>query len=383
LTERPGVSGRYYTLDAMRGIAAIAVLFMHLSYQWGLNLAPGGNLAVDFFFALSGFVLTKAYAARFAAGMTVADFIGLRLLRLYPLFALGCAFGIIKVAFQIAMHDVNAPSMLQLLSILVANPLILPAPGVTYLFPLNIPAWSLFLEVVANIVFAAVFVRARLRSMLLVMLVSAIVLSCGVYLQGDIELGPKWTTLPFGLARVGYGFTCGVVLASVFDEQSRRRSFAAVIAVLLLACLLAIPLAGNERILFECAAAIVLMPVMLWLGSRFEMPAALLGVSAFLGDISYPLYAIHFPLVTMFGQMQKRLLHVPLLPLYLTFAALLIGMAWLAAGMFDNPVRRRMTAWLRSRHVAGLSPETPDRDAGHDMNSTSKNKTAIDIAPTI
>lgn len=95
----------------MRGLAAIAVILMHLSYQSGVNFAPGGNLAVDFFFALSGFILTKTYVTKFSKGLTVGQFIKHLIARLYPMFAAGCALGIVKITLQLVMHDGTAPSI--------------------------------------------------------------------------------------------------------------------------------------------------------------------------------------------------------------------------------------------------------------------------------
>jgi peptidoglycan/LPS O-acetylase OafA/YrhL len=49
----------------MRGLAALAVAVFHVYNP----LVPGGYLAVDFFFVLSGFVLDRTYRPRFAAGL--------------------------------------------------------------------------------------------------------------------------------------------------------------------------------------------------------------------------------------------------------------------------------------------------------------------------
>ena len=57
---------RFLTLDGLRGFAAVCVALFHYDH----DLMPGGYLAVDFFFALSGFVLTKTYTRRFAAGLS-------------------------------------------------------------------------------------------------------------------------------------------------------------------------------------------------------------------------------------------------------------------------------------------------------------------------
>lgn len=148
MSDRIESGGRFHTLDAMRGVAALAVVLVHVAAYSGVNLAPGGNLAVDFFFALSGFVIARAYSARLRSGLSWLRFAEIRLVRLYPLVLLGCGFGLVKMLFQIGMGHETAPSWGQFAWILILNPLLLPAPGV-YLFPLNNPAWSLFFELFA------------------------------------------------------------------------------------------------------------------------------------------------------------------------------------------------------------------------------------------
>src|SRR5262245_14845562 len=90
--HRPAQGSRLETLDAMRGVAAIVVVTFHLG-----SLLPGatteGYLAVDFFFALSGYVLARTYDARLEHGMESLDFIRRRIIRLYPLYLIGFSLG--------------------------------------------------------------------------------------------------------------------------------------------------------------------------------------------------------------------------------------------------------------------------------------------------
>src|ERR1700712_1558692 len=56
---------RYASLDAMRGLAAFAVVVYHLDRPY----APSAYVAVDLFFVLSGFVIARAYGEKLAGGM--------------------------------------------------------------------------------------------------------------------------------------------------------------------------------------------------------------------------------------------------------------------------------------------------------------------------
>jgi peptidoglycan/LPS O-acetylase OafA/YrhL len=61
---------RYEFLDGLRGVAAIVVMLMHFlsPLGWEAGIVPHAHLAVDFFFCLSGFVLTHAYGGMLASG---------------------------------------------------------------------------------------------------------------------------------------------------------------------------------------------------------------------------------------------------------------------------------------------------------------------------
>lgn len=69
--QRPG---RYVTLDALRGVAALLVVWYHYNLNIGGLGLRFGYLAVDLFFILSGFVLAKSYDPRFQAGRTSLGF---------------------------------------------------------------------------------------------------------------------------------------------------------------------------------------------------------------------------------------------------------------------------------------------------------------------
>ncbi len=84
---------RYGTLDGLRGVAALAVVFGHLFWPFNLFLAHT-YLAVDLFFLMSGFVLAATYERRLAAGWGAGKFAVVRLRRLWPLYALGLVVGL-------------------------------------------------------------------------------------------------------------------------------------------------------------------------------------------------------------------------------------------------------------------------------------------------
>jgi peptidoglycan/LPS O-acetylase OafA/YrhL len=91
------IKSRFGTLDGLRGVAVMVVVLYHAGIIFGAWISRFGYLAVDLFFALSGFVLSHAYDNRFVGGMRVAEFLYLRVVRLYPLYFLGLVLGLCVV----------------------------------------------------------------------------------------------------------------------------------------------------------------------------------------------------------------------------------------------------------------------------------------------
>ncbi|WP_425491028.1 acyltransferase family protein [Novosphingobium flavum] len=194
----------------MRGVAAVVVAVFHFHGE----LAPSGYLAVDFFFALSGFVLWKNYAPRFErSGLTTGAFLLCRFIRLYPLFLLGAAFGFIFALQGYLRHSDGAASAPDLVASAIFNIFMLPAPFGRVLYPLNPPAWSLFYELLANAALCAVLVRVRYATSILILCIAAIGLILLDLYNGSLGGGDEWSTTITAIFRTVFSFTAGVVLA--------------------------------------------------------------------------------------------------------------------------------------------------------------------------
>src|SRR5262249_28829215 len=79
---------RYIALDGWRGICAIGVALHHFPQIFLFSNAPlfrSGWLFVDFFFVLSGFVITHAYGGKLRSASSTLEFMTRRFFRLYPL----------------------------------------------------------------------------------------------------------------------------------------------------------------------------------------------------------------------------------------------------------------------------------------------------------
>ena len=153
----------FFVLDALRGVAAILVAFYHFGIIVPLLIYyHGGPLAVDFFFCLSGFVIAHSYETRLLTRMTVARFMALRLIRLYPLYALGTALGIVQwLLYRQHWNDAAAQSVGPIHTLLTAlagflfiptMPLKESVPQILQ-YPFDFAGWSLAFELIINLLY--------------------------------------------------------------------------------------------------------------------------------------------------------------------------------------------------------------------------------------
>jgi len=350
-----------HSLDALRGIAALGVVVYHFHQYFSPVSAPGGYLAVDLFFMLSGVVITRAYGKRFAAGMSTGEFMLIRLIRLYPLYALGTALGL--AAAIASLHGNNLDhwrgSTLSIAALLA----VFMIPNFTghpneRLFPLNAPCWSLFLEILVNLLFGALWTRLTTRRLLAVAAVAALALGASLLHFGDVDQGFTFATLLPGLARTIYGFSVGVLIGRGIGPGPRRTSVALflVICATLAASILGRP-EGTHRELWDGMCVFLVFPAVVYAGTLVEPPAWLRPVATGLGVTSYAVYALHAPLLSVVDSFLRRLYHgdtsggAPYVGIVVLAA--LLGGCWLVDRYYDSPVRRRLSASQRRQAAAG------------------------------
>ena len=368
--QLPAPSGRYHTLDGMRGVAALLVAAFHFG-QLGRQFVPGGYLAVDLFFALSGFVIAANYAGKIAAGMGWRAFARARFIRLYPIYAIGALLG---MAHQMGLMLLRAPHRLRLLDVALAGGFSLcmvplPRPlavmmgggaggGAVALFPHNGPAWSLFFELCVNGLFVGWLVRCRGRWLAAICAVAGAYMVMRVGAPDYMNLGWAWENIDMGAARALFGFTLGLGLQRMVPARQRPDSMLAAAAIGAVALLLVLPVAAAARGGFELVVVGLIFPALLLVGIGFDPPRWMRGPFAALGDISYAVYAIHWPLRAGFAMLAGRLhLGAPG-----GTALFLGGVALMAFGIthgLDRPLRQWLGRRLAPRRepmgaVAGL-----------------------------
>jgi peptidoglycan/LPS O-acetylase OafA/YrhL len=339
----------FHTLDGLRGIAALGVLLFHGSYFFAPLAAPGGYLAVDLFFMMSGVVVAHAYEGRFRAGMRTLEFMRVRFIRLYPVYLLGTVLGAaMAVASLHGNNSVGWDSRSLMLAALLAL-LFLPNPSsrpVDQLYPLNIPCWSLFFEVLINFLFAICWRALSSRRLAAVCAATGLAVCLLIARHGNLDQGSDLAGFFAGVVRTVFGFSVGILIARQVRAPQRESN----IAFLAIAGLVIVAIAGAPpagwRALWDAVAVLVLFPLLVYWGTLVDPSAWLKSVATFLGVTSYAVYVLHSPLSAGLHSLARHLgggaaSVAPSAPyLGAAMVAILLPLCWLVDRYFDAPVRR-------------------------------------------
>lgn len=367
----------YELLDGLRGVAAILVLFYHIfegfsfaeiSNEAGdgiITTLNHGHIAVDFFFILSGFVISYAYDDRWKK-MNTWQFFKRRLIRLHPMLIIGAIIG--AVTFAIASFEkwdgTTSPIGLVMVALLFSMLMIPAVPGVPYevrgngeMFPLNGPGWSLFFEYIGNILYA-LFIR-RLSTKLLATLAAILGVLHAWFFIGNISeydmVGVGWTIdeVNFwgGLVRMLFPFTIGMLLARTFKPCKIKGAFW--ICSIMLIAIFSTPYIAPENdislnSLYEVVCIAIIFPFIVWLGACGSCEGHTSKINKWLGDISYPLYIVHYPIMYLFYAWLIENEYYTLqdcIGMALLVVVSSITLAFLCLKLYDEPVRK----WLAKK----------------------------------
>lgn len=367
----------YDLLDGLRGVAALMVIWYHVfeGFAFASNSAietlNHGYLAVDFFFILSGFVIGYAYDDRWGKSLTMKDFFKRRLIRLHPMVIMGAVLGAITFCIQgsVQWDGTHVAISMIMLSLLCTIFFIPAMPGVGYevrgngeMFPLNGPCWSLFFEYIGNILYALFICRLSNKALTVFVVLLGVALAAfavfNVSTYGNIGVGWTLDGVNFlgGSLRMLFPFSLGMLMSRNFKPMKVKGAFW--ICAIALIALFSVPyLEGLEPLcmngVYEAFCVIVAFPIILWIGaSGTTTDKQSTKICKFLGDISYPVYVIHYPLMYLFYAwlIENQLYtlgetwHVALCVFILS-----IILAYLCLKLYDEPIRKYLAKRLLSK----------------------------------
>ena len=360
-------------LDGLRGVAAVMVVIFHLFDAFSgdnhlIKIINHGYLAVDFFFLLSGFVIGYAYNDRWNK-MSLKVFLKRRLIRLHPMVIMGMVIG--AICFYFGASPILFPQLSQvpfwkvLLTMFVGFTL-LPLPtsmdirGWGEMHPLNGPAWTLFFEYVGNILYG-VFIRRISNTFLsLLVFLSACVLIHLAITSPNGDVFGGWSIEPaqfrIGITRLLFPFLAGVLLSRLKKPSRIKNAFA--LSVLMIIVVLSLPrVGGTENLwlngLYESFSIVILFPLIVYIGASGEIKNVVsLKICRFFGNISYPIYIIHFPLIYIYSAwvVDNDISLQNGWPMGLLLLVVTVLMALACLKFYDIPVRK----WLTKRFITKI-----------------------------
>lgn len=303
-TGKPSAAkaGRLPGLEALRFVAALCVLLLHARAVYGGRLVfARGYLGVDFFLMLSGYLMARTQEARLASGVTrPVRFMVNRYKRLWPTMAMGGLLGLPRLVYHSA-------SALSAAGIAIANLLLIPLPLSFFLFPLNIPAWTIFFEMVANTLHVTLFWRFS-RWLLIGALL--ILLPVDVWIAktyGGLDVGAKGETFLVGLPRVAFAYLIGIALYRWWRDRPPV-AIPPVLAIAVMPVLLAAGWwLGWQDWRFDLAFVLIVCPLMIAGALRLAPDSRLAGVSALVGQLSFPLFALQMPILEGLREFQRNI----------------------------------------------------------------------------
>jgi peptidoglycan/LPS O-acetylase OafA/YrhL len=294
---------RFEALDAWRGLSAVLVAMFHLvafSHIYDSPFLRHSYLFVDFFFVLSGFVITASYRAKLLAGFSFWNFMLLRWGRLYPLhIAILAAFIVIELLRYrysgLLGGEMNDKfSGARSITAIVTNVFLVQSLGVHSMLTWNLPSWSISVEFYTYAVFAIALILLRRR---VHFFVAFVILMAPILLLRFV--GQMNTDYEFGMIRCLLGFFIGSVCYDLYLLVKRKEYVGSNIAMSLIEIcsvglvILFVCLCGNGP--FSLAAPLIFGITVIIFSLESGVVSKILKMRpfVFLGALSYSIYMVH------------------------------------------------------------------------------------------
>ncbi|WP_442681116.1 acyltransferase family protein [Sphingomonas sp. ASY06-1R] len=358
-----GGKAHFEILDGLRGTAALLVVAFHIQgitvlFDASRLLLPHAYLAVDFFFALSGFVVGYAYDDRWGT-MTTRQFLVRRLIRLHPLVVLGAILGLISYLGDPFAGDRQPASVILVAFAFIMALLALPsAPLANRLgdsHPLNAPAWTLLQEYIGNLAYALVLRRLGTRALAGAAIVAAVISAITALSLGSYDTGWGLSNFWGAPVRLAYPFLIGLLIFRLHHRLPHFRiGFIPLSIVLALVFIVPVlPSSGTVKWngVYQATCVLLLFPAIIIAGRHSAGGPLTRRLCQAAGRISYPLYITHYPFVYLYmnwvaGRGETTAITV-VIACSLYFFTILFAVA--AYRWWDIPLRSALQRMARGR----------------------------------
>lgn len=335
---------RYQDLDALRGLAAIAVLLGHAQ---GFNLISTNNfshtyLAVDLFFCLSGFVIMSSYGSKILNyNLSLFEFYKIRLYRFFPMVFLGGTLSFFIFFIFFILGRIN---FFEFLLNFISNFLIFPfslflerdklSP---YLFNINPPLWSLFFELIVNILFF-IFLRNRFFVLSFLIFISIFLFMMLRFSSFDVGAKSDIDSFIVGFFRTALSFYLGVICFK-FHKNIKLDKIIGFISFTSLIFVLSVPSFVQGS--FDFFIVVFLFPFLVLTNCNIGYNNSAL--KKVLGDLSFPLYVTHYPIFLIFSKYIQESIFGWLLIIFCILVSIIVSK------YIDIPFQKKIKNHLSNR----------------------------------
>lgn len=317
----------------MRGVCALVVFLHHLMFlATAKNPIPHGYLAVDAFFVISGFVIAASYGDRLLGGLSVPSFLKARVRRLGPTYWLGLILGSIATAIVMIgfRHTQPAIAVAAILTLLALEAVLIPATtGKASSFLLNTPSWSIFSEMIVNVLYAVLVTRLRRFALVAIVTIGWTASAAIAFSRPDgWNFGWSGDTALLSIVRAAPAFSAGVLLFDFWRKgQLEHLPRVSPLLLVCLWCSVAIIPKQISPVAVDTVSVILVTPLLIALLVRAEAHSPRWFTTA--GELSYPLYICQMPILVVAKCVLPFSAH-PILNflLLLPAGALVLAVAW-------------------------------------------------------
>lgn len=334
-------------LDALRGLAAFAVMVFHYTSLYGQNIGhliapsfgfPPGNYGVQLFFMISGFVIFMTIERT----RTAMDFVVSRFSRLFPAYWAAIT---ISAAF---VYTIGLPDQQLPLGELLGN--LTMVQSIMHMNHLDGSYWTLQVELFFYIQILLWFLSGQLERIHWIIglwLVTALVFAISEQHYHNIS----WTLRELLILQHIPFFAMGILFYKLYTRRGSQVLAHAMIA----ACIAVIAITKEPvylSVALVCTAVFYLFTfgALGWLAAR---------PFAFLGTISYSLYLLHQVIGVDIIWHLERDAHVSGNVAVLIAIAISIGLATLLTKLVEQPAMRAIRRVWKNRRQPMPQTDAP------------------------
>lgn len=333
------------SLDGLRGLAALGIVIGHTCGLWGIGRQTHLYIAVPFFFTLSGYVIARSYEHRLSTGMSLKRFAAIRLIRLYPMLFMSL---IISAIIGFSFIEVGMGLFF------------IPSLTAAALFPSNGPQWSLFMELLGNAVHAIIMPILTDAVLVTIIVLAFVAALFTAHNNANFLIG--WSAANFfgGVSIFALTYPIGIL---IFRLEKAGRLPEIKVPLLLIAggyiLFSALPQTWTDpfRAYPDLVVSSIVLPLIVVFAIRATAPAWLARWCKVGGDLSYPVYIIHHPILVVLGVFVAKQglagIEKRIFALAVIFA--ICAGAYALLKLYDEPIRKMLSARLLHRKLTDQS----------------------------